>query len=51
MSKFTDAVRPMFENCYNLSRRNENLKKQRDLLLPKLISGQIDLSQAEQASA
>ena len=51
MSKFTDAVRPMFENGYNLSRRNENLKKQRDLLLPKLISGQIDLSQAEQASA
>lgn len=43
MDEFTSLVKPMFESIYNLSRRNENLKEQRDMLLPKLISGQIEL--------
>jgi len=30
----------------NLERQSRNLRAQRDLLLPKLISGEIDLSEA-----
>lgn len=51
VAKFDEIIDPMFSQLKNLRAKNENLKKQRDLLLPKLISGQIDLSQAEQASA
>ena len=43
MNEFTKLVKPMFKSIFNLSKRNENLKQQRDMLLPKLISGQIDL--------
>jgi type I restriction enzyme S subunit len=43
MDQFTRAVSPMFKSIFNLSKRNENLKQQRDMLLPKLISGQIQL--------
>lgn len=43
MDDFTELVQPMFKNIFNLSSRNENLKKQRDMLLPKLISGSIEL--------
>ncbi|PHS44489.1 MAG: type I restriction endonuclease subunit S [Alteromonas sp.] len=43
MNEFTHIVRPMFKSIFNLSKRNENLKQQRDMLLPKLISGQIEL--------
>lgn len=43
MDEFTTLVAPMFKSIFNLSKRNENLKKQRDMLLPKLISGDIEL--------
>tara|TARA_R110002033_G_scaffold170825_2_gene214398 strand:- start:16098 stop:17294 length:1197 start_codon:yes stop_codon:yes gene_type:complete len=43
IDRFTAVVLPMFKSIFNLSRRNENLKQQRDMLLPKLISGQIQL--------
>ena len=43
LEKFTESVQPMFKSIFNLTRRNENLKQQRDMLLPKLISGQIQL--------
>tara|TARA_R110001606_G_scaffold24422_3_gene80775 strand:- start:5218 stop:6459 length:1242 start_codon:yes stop_codon:yes gene_type:complete len=43
MNEFTAMVQPMFKSIFNLSKRNENLKQQRDMLLPKLISGQIEL--------
>lgn len=43
MDEFTKLVSPMFKSIFNLSKRNENLKKQRDMLLPKLISGEISL--------
>lgn len=49
--EWNDQVEPMVKLCWKLISKNENLKKQRDFLLPKLISGQIDLSQAEQESA
>lgn len=43
MAEFTKLVKPMFKSIYNLSKSNENLKKQRNMLLPKLISGQVEL--------
>ncbi|CAM2985179.1 restriction endonuclease subunit S [Vibrio ordalii] len=43
MHEFTKLAKPMFKSIFNLSKRNENLKQQRDMLLPKLISGQIEL--------
>ncbi|WP_067864727.1 restriction endonuclease subunit S [Neptuniibacter marinus] len=51
LAQFDNAVKETLILSENLKRKNENLRKQRDLLLPKLISGQIDLSQAEQALA
>jgi type I restriction enzyme S subunit len=51
LSRFNCIVGPAIEQVRVLGSKNRNLIKQRDLLLPKLISGQIDLSQAEQASA
>jgi type I restriction enzyme S subunit len=47
MEQFTNIVRPMFEEIHILARANNNLQQARDLLLPKLISGEIDLSDAE----
>ena len=43
LKQFTNIVRPMFELINLLHRKNLNLKKQSDLLLPKLISGKIDV--------
>ena len=43
-------MKPIHELCRSLSRFNANLRAQRDLLLPKLISGEIDLSQAARLS-
>ena len=41
--KFENTVTPINHQVLNLQRRNNNLRKTRDLLLPKLISGQIDV--------
>ena len=38
-------IGPMFDLALNLLTRNSNLRAQRDLLLPKLISGEIDVSE------
>lgn len=43
MREFTAIVAPMFKSIYNLSERNRNSKQQRDMLLPKLISGSITI--------
>jgi len=43
MDEFTEMDQPMFKSIFNLSKRNQNLKQQRDMLLPKLISGKIEL--------
>ncbi|MEZ5555243.1 restriction endonuclease subunit S [Haliea sp.] len=39
-----DALEPMYELEMRLKRKNVNLRAQRDLLLPKLVSGEIDAS-------
>lgn len=41
---FGKVVRPFFDQIETLIRQNVELKKARDLLLPKLMSGQIDVS-------
>jgi type I restriction enzyme, S subunit len=43
IQKFSEIVSPLFRQIYVLSEKNDNLRKTRDLLLPKLISGQIDV--------
>lgn len=39
-----DTLEPMYELEMRLKRKNVNLHAQRDLLLPKLVSGEIDVS-------
>jgi type I restriction enzyme S subunit len=44
MSAFDLIARPLHELVMVLSRKNANLRTTRDLLLPKLISGELDVS-------
>jgi type I restriction enzyme S subunit len=44
VSKFEDLVASMFERVRLLNLQNDNLRATRDLLLPRLISGEIDVS-------
>ena len=43
MKLFIETTNPIFLQIQNLLSKNDNLRKTRDLLLPKLISGQIDV--------
>ena len=43
LQKFESIVDPVFRNLELLISKNDNLRQTRDLLLPKLISGQIDV--------
>ncbi len=47
IARFDELVRPMLAQAEGLNQKNANLRAQRDLLLPKLISGEIDVSQSE----
>ena len=44
LNEFCILVEPLFSEILNLRAENQNLRKTRDLLLPKLISGQVDIS-------
>ncbi len=44
LAQFDGAVLPMLKMIHVLRLKNNNLQSQRDLLLPKLISGEIDIS-------
>jgi type I restriction enzyme S subunit len=44
LSEFEKNIDCVFKEIDILSRKNQNLRKTRDLLLPKLISGEIDVS-------
>jgi len=44
ISKFEEIIQPIFRILEILTIKNQNLRKTRDLLLPKLISGEIDVS-------
>lgn len=43
MKAFNEVANPILETIKVLQQKNDNLRKTRDLLLPKLISGQIDV--------
>lgn len=43
LAKFGEATMPMAEQIYTLQRQIQNLRRTRDLLLPRLLSGQIDV--------
>lgn len=47
LDKFAEIVRPMFQSIHQVDFKNKNLCKTRDLLLPKLISGEIDVEGME----
>ncbi len=44
LSVFNETVCPLFQQIFCLQRKQGNLRQTRDLLLPKLISGEIDIS-------
>lgn len=45
--QFAEQISPVFEMIKNLQQRNVVLKRTRDLLLPKLISGELDVSELD----
>ena len=45
LSRYSEIVAPMFDEIHILQKKNEILKQTRDQLLPRLISGEIDVSQ------
>lgn len=47
ISAFNEIIKPIFDSIANLIRKNFNLRSTRDLLLPKLISGEIDVSELD----
>jgi len=47
MLRFEKKVRPVRRRMELLSQQNQNLRKTRDLLLPKLISGQLDVEELD----
>ena len=44
LNHFETVVEPFWEKIENLTKKNTNLRTTRDFLLPKLISGEIDVS-------
>ena len=44
---FTEIVTPNFKQIDNLIMKNHNLRTTRDLLLPRLVSGEIDVSELD----
>jgi type I restriction enzyme S subunit len=47
ISSFNRFARAMFDELRMLTQKNINLRKTRDLLLPKLVSGEIDVERSE----
>lgn len=44
---FVNTIHPIFKQIENLLLRNNNLRQTRDLLLPRLISGELDVSEID----
>jgi type I restriction enzyme S subunit len=51
LAKFDAVVRPMFRLIHSLALKNSNLRTTRDLLLPKLISGELDVASRPELQA
>ena len=45
--KFGELVKPMMRLVFKLERCNQNIRETRDLLLPKLIHGELDVSELD----
>ena len=43
LEKFKGIVEPIIAEKYNLYKKNQKLIKQRDLLLPRLMSGKLEV--------
>lgn len=48
LKKFENIVKPIFNNILTLTKNNKNLIEQRDLLLPRLMSGKLEINNLEQ---
>lgn len=48
IDKFSKVVKPIFNEMIILLNENENLIKQRDMLLPRLMSGKLELKQSQE---
>ena len=51
IDEFDSHVLPLFKASRKLKQKNDNLRRTRDLLLPKLISGEVDMEGLEIAGA
>ncbi|MFB9215044.1 restriction endonuclease subunit S [Vibrio sinaloensis] len=51
MARFDDFARPIFETITNLLNQNGLLKEARDILLPRLMTGMIDIDKVELPAA
>jgi type I restriction enzyme S subunit len=51
ITAFTKTVAPMFGMALNLLKRNQNLRQTRDLLLPKLISGELEVERLSDSAS
>ncbi len=47
LCQFESIIAPLFKQVQNLGEQNANLRQTRDLLLPKLISGEVDASELD----
>jgi type I restriction enzyme S subunit len=47
IAAFSELMSPMFRNINILAEKNANLRRTRDLLLPRLISGELDVENVE----
>jgi type I restriction enzyme S subunit len=47
LEAFSELIQPVFRQAFTLDRTNRNLRKTRDLLLPKLIDGQLAVEDLE----
>ncbi len=47
MQQFEDASLPLFQASLDLIRITTNLRQTRDLLLPKLVSGKVDVERID----
>ncbi|OQX77989.1 MAG: hypothetical protein B6D64_07425 [Bacteroidetes bacterium 4484_276] len=47
MNSFNSLLKPYFQNIKNLQTQNQHLKEARDILLPRLMTGMIDVEKLE----
>jgi type I restriction enzyme S subunit len=48
MVRFEEVAEPLINKILNLEHSNDVIRRSRDLLLPRLLSGQLDVSAVEQ---